>query len=491
MSAAHPHGPSRLPVLVALVALLVAAIVANEVVGGADARTPPAARAVAQGPSVAPDDALSTTWFCAEGTSNPNGRADETIVVGNLADHRVDATVTVMPNTGDAVSRQVAVAARSQARVKVSDVLATPEPGVVVEITGGSAVVEHEVRGQGDVAVEPCTRDAARDWYFAGGTTVRGSQQFLALFNPFGEDAIADVVFLTDTGVQEPSALQALVVPRQRRVTIAVHDILPRQQVVAAEVHLRSGRVVAERSHSFDGSVTEGQPTRRGIALSLGSTETARSWQIPAGRAENGASMAVTVANFDRRATAADVAIVLDTGAELAPQHVDIPSRGVVRVDVGAQVPAGSRYAVSVRVAPAAGEGQAHPVVVEGFAWSASPSSTTGVATIMGAPTRARRWVLAAGRAGDSGDGTITVVNPGSHSVTVHVRVLNGGGASATGVTERTIAALQRGTFDLRQIGAGALDVVVVVADGPVVVGASLEGSGGSSMRVAIPDYGR
>ena len=100
---------------------------------------------------------------------------------------------------------------------------------MVVETVGGAAAVSHVLEHGGDVGVESCTRTAAPDWYFASGTTVDSSQQDLVLFNPFGDDAIVDVTFLTDAGVQEPDGLQALVIPRRSRVTIPVQDSVLRQ----------------------------------------------------------------------------------------------------------------------------------------------------------------------------------------------------------------------------------------------------------------------
>ena len=70
----------------------------------------------------------------------------------------------------------------------------------------------------------------------AAGTTVRAAQHYLALFNPFGDDAILDIAFLTDTGVQQIDRLQGFVVPRRSRVTVPVHQLLERQNLVAVEI---------------------------------------------------------------------------------------------------------------------------------------------------------------------------------------------------------------------------------------------------------------
>ena len=87
---------------------------------------------------------------------------------------------------------------------------------MVVEVFGGQAVVEHEVRSRNDFAVGPCAREPSRHWFFADGTTERGAEEWLALFNPFGDNAIVDVSFLTEDGFQAPGETQAVVVPRDR-----------------------------------------------------------------------------------------------------------------------------------------------------------------------------------------------------------------------------------------------------------------------------------
>src|SRR5713101_4514818 len=187
----------RVPVLVVVVASVVAALVLDRspsasTVAGAQSATS------GDGASVPPAAAVSISWFCAEGTSAEGGRADETVVIASLATQRIDATVTVMPAGNQTpVSHHVKLAPRSQQRVQISSVLRTAEPGVVVEVVGGQAVVTQELRGNDDVAIEPCTRRPGTDWYFAAGTSVKGSQQFLVLFNPFGDDAIVDTTLYT------------------------------------------------------------------------------------------------------------------------------------------------------------------------------------------------------------------------------------------------------------------------------------------------------
>ena len=132
----------------------------------------------------------------------------------------VPATITVLTGTDHApVSRTVAVPALAQRRVVVSSIIADPEPGVIVEVPSGSVAVEHELQRGAATTIGACARQSAVSWYFAGADTTRGAEDWLALFNPFGDDAIVDLTFLTPDGVQAPGPAQALVVPRRSRVS--------------------------------------------------------------------------------------------------------------------------------------------------------------------------------------------------------------------------------------------------------------------------------
>jgi hypothetical protein len=472
----------RLPILLLVGALLVAAVVFRDRDDASDDGTAGAATTAEAG--LPPADALSASWFCAEGTSAPDGRAAETIVISSVADRAITATVTVMPG-GDAapVSSPVEVPARQEVRVDVADILETPEPGVVVEVVGGQAAVAHEIRGQSDVAAEPCARRAATDWYFAAGTTVRGTQQFLALFDPFGDDAIVDVSFLTDTGVQEPAGLQGLVVPRRSRVSVPVHDFVQRQQVVAIHVHARSGRVVAERSMTFDGTTPDEAPARQGIALALGATRPERTWSLPFGTTDDGGVALVGVANFGPVASNVEVEVILPGDETLSPVSVPVPARAVVTVDVSERVPAGTRF--TVRALARTVEGHEAPLVVEILQWWAESSSSTAVASSVGSSGAARRWVVPVPR--DAADGAVAVLNPGSEPVTAELLVYDDGdeppSAPAAAIPPGRFATFALGSLD------GGPRVVVVSADHPVVAGLTLVGGAGGSMMTSVPDF--
>jgi hypothetical protein len=486
--APRPRRPRRGPVLLVIGVALVAAVVLDGSAVRSSTSTPSvdAVTASAQ-PNVPAADAVSTTWFCAEGTSNPGGRADETVVIANIADTPADATITVMTGGDHApVSRHLHLETREQREVPVSDVVAAAEPGVIVEVVGGRAVVSHELTGQGDVAIEPCARSAGTDWYFANGTTVRGAQQYLAVFNPFGDDAIVDVTFLTDTGEQDPDATQGLVVPRRSRVSIPVQDDVPRQALVAADVHARSGRVVVERTQLFDGSSSEGVPLRKGIAVSLGASAPASTWELGAVENVAGSAQTVAVANFGDTSTSAEIAVRL-AGEQTPPlpKRVTVAAGAVQSVDVAALAPSGSVYSVSVSARDA--EGHAPPVVAEAFASWPPGAGVRSVASTLGGTRTARQWVVALPTLAAGTHAQLTVTNPGVAPVTAALAVLQRGDTRPlTSQPELAVPAAEIASFD---VSASTGHAFVVTADRPVVVTVTVVGGDGASVSPGIPDF--
>jgi hypothetical protein len=474
----------RGPILLVVIAALVAAVVVQQ--GASSSTGAHTSAAVRVGVSVPPADAASSAWYCAEGTSSPDGRADETVIVASLADTRVDATITVMPG-GDRepASERLRLAPGEETRVQVSDILATPEPGVIVEIAGGQAAVSHQLVHGNDVAVEPCTRAAGPDWYFASGTTLEGSEDDLALFNPFGDDAIVDVSFLTDTGVQEPDALQAVVVPRRSRITIPVQDDVLRQEQVATHVHARVGRIVAEHSQIFDGTVPDSGPTRQGIAVSLGARSPATEWRIPAGTTENGGTASLALANFSDAEAHVEVHVVMVGDQQLQPQTVTVPPRGVVTTDVTTRVPLGTEYAVTATARDV--DGRQVPVVAELLASWAPSSSTTGVAATVGTPVAARRWVVPQPDA--DADAFLTVLNPGADPITAELLPADSVDRRVGPTSEPELAVAPGKAKVLKVVlGSGAGGALVITAQHPIVVGLTVLGNAGASISTAIPD---
>ena len=482
--------PRRLVVLLVVGGSIAVAAAFGVGSTGASPATSTADAIAAAVPTVAGADTVSTTWYCAEGTGAPGGRADETILIANEGDAEARAVVTVMPGgqLGPA-SRRVTVPRGAQVRVAVSSVLQAPEqpgdaglitgPGVAVEVFGGRSVVEHEIEGESDLAVGPCARQAGSDWYFAGGTTERGAEENAALFNPFPDDAIVDLTFATDAGFIAPADLQAISVPRRSRITVPISNFVRRQAQVALHAHVRTGRIVVERSLTF----TAENETRRGLTLSLGAPSPETSWSLPGVVPEDGASHSLLVANFGPSATAVEVSPRFEQQQSTSPKRVPVGGRSVAAVDLASLAGSQAPFAFDVRTT------RPSPVVVEELAWWGAPNVANGSATSLASPVRARGWTFAVGRLGPEDVATISVFNPGPGRTDVKLLAYASGGGDRPGsVGELVVPARSQAQFNLGDLAVAPDQVVTVRADAPVVAARRILGPTGASLALGVAE---
>lgn len=493
----YRHELMRAPIIVVVVAAMAAAVALDRTGPDDDAARATGARGA---PAIPAADALSASWYCAEGTGDAAERADATVLLANLGDEEAQAEVTVFDageGEGEGSRETVDVPARGEVELPVAELsdaseeLSPPSningPGIVVEAFGGQVVVEHAVRKGDDVAVSACARDASAEWFFGAGTTVRGTQLMLSLFNPFGDDAIVDLTFLTDTGVQSPEGGEALNVPRRTRITVPIHELLQRQAEIATQVTARTGRVVAEQL-----LVSDGSEVPAGVALDLGVTAAADAWTFPAGTMAPGRTHTVGVANFSDERTEAEIRTVTGGGDQPEPQTVPIGPRSAAVVDVGALVSAGTEYAVEVRATGA------EPVVAEEIVGAGAPADdddadaadaaeSGGLALASGETAAARRWALA-GAGLDDAEATIVVFNAGSEPATAELLASASGDLdSPASAPTRAVAAGTRATFVLEEIGVDPDQVLVVQSDRPVYVARLLATESSRSLDDAIP----
>ena len=434
-----------------VVALLAALVVAA-------ALTHPAPRSSSQlqsGPRVGRSSAARASWYCAEGTGSPGGRADEDIVLGNVGSRSSHARITVFGGSDVApVHRDSLVAPGAVVHVRVGDIAAVAEPGVLVEVQGGATAVEHEIRRGADVALGPCAREPAPQARFAAGTTAKGSELWLALFNPFPDDAIVDVRAITGDGVRAPGGLQGVVVPRFSRVSVPLHDLVPRVDLVATEVTVRRGRAIAEEALTLDG--TDG---RTGLALSLGA-DAARSWWFPIGIIGSGHREQLVVANGSDREVMVTVRFSLDATA-IEPETVLVPGSSVVAVDV-TRVPPNIGFSVSVH-AP-------RPIVAEmlGASTAPLPVGERGISSDLGVTAGSPRWVVVPSRLGAGSSDVVAVVatDGGTHKI----RLVSHGNGRDRVVARATVSATGRAVFDLAALVADPNVALEVVGDGPMAV---------------------
>ena len=412
-------------------------------------------RPVARGPRIEASASVAA-WYCAEGTSIPNGRADEEIVMGNVATTPSRALVTVFGGSGvPAVRRRYTVAPGRVVRFRVADIAALAEPGVLVEVSGGATAVEHRIQRGTDGALGPCAREPANRAEFAAGSTLKGAETWLALFNPFPDDAIVDVRATTGDGVRAPGALQGIVVPRFTRVSVPLHDLVPRVDLLAISTSVRRGRVIAEESVALDG--TDG---RAGLAMSLGGDE-AREWRFPVGVIGSGRQERLVVANPGSRDAQVTVGFSLDAAAAIEPVNLIVPGTTALTVDLS-RVPPDVGFSARVR--------SSRPIVAEMIGANAAPQGPElrGLASDLGFGPGARRWVIVPAQLDANSVDELAVVATDGHRHRVQIVRVD---QNRERVVARTVVPpVGRVVVDLAKLVGSPAIAVELRADGPVVV---------------------
>lgn len=403
-------------------ALVVAVVATLFAAGGVADRAPrraPAARALPPSPAVAPAGVLTSTWYCAGGTASPDGIADASLVLANAGGAAVRGTVTFVPADPTAGTVRVPVSVPALARVVVPyrDHVRTAFAAALVALDGGGVAVEHSVSGPQGADVAPCASRAAPTAYFADGGTTRGAVSLIAIYNPFPDDAVVDVSFATDQGRLAPQALQALVVPAGRPVVVNVGEQVLRRRAVSTSILARTGRFVAERIQTYDG--TGG---RRGLALVPAAQAPAIVWHFPEGYTQPGVVERFQVYNPTGRDASVTFEFALEQGA-VEPVTRTVPARDriTLRTDADTPIPVGVPHATTVRSENGVG------VVVERSVDAGPPSPRAGLASTLGARGAHRRWVFPAGLATGTVDEWIVLYNPGRRDAAVSFTVLASG----------------------------------------------------------------
>ncbi len=244
-----------------------------------------------------------------------------------------------------------------------------------------------------------------------------------AVHEPFAEAATVDVTFATDEGVRETRRFEGFPIPARSVVGAFVDQDVQRRALVAAQVEVRSGRIVVDRIQTFNG--TDG---RRGMTLGLGAPVPAEVWVFPNGGVAPGVGEQLVVFNPTEDVAEVEVEVRPATIGEQGlpePFAVTVAPGRFSTIALHQEDRVVPRVAHSIFVRSLNGV----PVVAERAVWAAEPSARLGVAATLGSPLGAGRWSLPAGSTTDEIDEVITLLNLADDEALVTFSVLGGGEA--------------------------------------------------------------
>lgn len=450
---------NRVAVLAAVVALLLAGGLADRSPRPAQsARTPNSSAALM--PTAAPASATSSTWYCPGATATAGSAAAGTVAIANAGSRIASGTVTVITSEGSSRQVPVRVAARSVATVSLVQVAPAPFAGAVVDMDAGQVVAELVVVGSPRYFdVTPCASTMSDHWYFADGSTARDAALTLSLFNPFPDDAIADLSFSTDEGRVAPADFEGIVIPPRSLVVKNVGDHVRRREAVATQVSVRRGRLVAAQT------MTRTAPGRAGLSVTLGAPSPGLVWYFPDGVVSEGAGERYSIANPGPREATVLVEVNLDEGAA-EPFELRVPPHDRAGLDLKGEsrIPKGVGHSTVVRSLNGV------PVVAVRSVEATSPSRRTGRADTLGARRAATQWAFAAGGASPDADEYLVVQNVGTTPARVSVTGLAGRTLRIEGLDGLPVAPGRRLSVKLADHVQRSQLPVVVSSSVPVVV---------------------
>jgi hypothetical protein len=444
------------------------------------------ANAPAFGPVMAAASALDSAWFCVAGTANQGGAADATIVVVNSGSQTSHVTFNLVTDDGTKRTLPLDLAPSTRYSLHVADVIQGQWAAATVLADKGQVAAAITVANNGGVSVTPCASRASSSWYFAAGSTDAGASELFALYNPYPEDASANITLTTEDGVRQPSALQGIPVPAGSLVMVHLNDTQNRRISIAAEITAPLGRIVVSRIQSYSGQGPTGATgaAPKGLSLSLGSAFPSTSWTWPYGVKVPRVSEQYVLYNPGSDDAHVEVDISLEntgTNGRIRPIPLTVQAGTVQVFDPGTlqQLPQSVNFSTTIRST------NGKPIVVDRIA--VSSTGNQGVSFAPGSALWSKRWVLPATDT-RNGRAYVAVSNPGTSLATVTVRALNGPAGAAAPSFQ--LAPGDRHDIDLALFGAGPNPAVLVTSDQPVVAAGLEFQTGGISQAVGEPEIG-
>ena len=422
--------------------------------------------------SFAAPTAQSDVWFCAAGTATDNGFADHRLLLINPTDAERVASVNAVgsrvapANHGPTGSRRVTLQPYARSELRLAELVPNAAyASATVELSGGGVVVEHSVTGPTGFDRAPCATTASAEWFVPLSATATEknptARAILVLYNPFSDNAVVDIDFVTDAA-SAAAPIESMVVGPNSVEVVDLTAVVPVADQVATAVRARAGRVVVDRIEAFDDA-----RARRDLVLTAGVPAAAPTWFFPSGRLGAPRQERLVVYNPSEERTEVVVEVRPDNRLLIIePFDLQVGAGRFVTVDLHTEKrlsEAGvTGYSVIVRSLGAAVAVDRLVTVAPGQP-GAGASSTTGSA--FAAPT-----VVIDGVASQADPGELIVFNPNARAIaTVTLEVIaNGQRTAAPAGTEFELQPGERKSMPFALLGTGNF-AVIISASAPVV----------------------
>lgn len=338
-----------------------------------------------------------------------------------------------------------------------------------------------------------CATDASSSWYFPNGDSSVATDYRLVVANPFPDEAVVGIGFLTSEGEESSARLSEVAVASGEVEVVSISDASIPQDLLSVQLRSARGRVIAWKALW---TTPEGGPP--GLEFTRGAPAPATEWYFPAGEVGEDAEQSITLMNPNEEESS--VSVSLATAEEpvqssrlielaIAPQS----SRRLVipdRLDRRSRNVGGISAVVSVD--------NEVPVVAESTTLF-DRNDMAGRMTEIGSTEVSDRWLVAPPSAEPTTD-SLVLQNPTTEEATVNVSIYEG--RSDQGAAPTSPESLQgitvppglRVSISLDDIDGSSGSWIEVVAEGGGVVAERItfnESRSDVSSIMGQPDFGR
>ncbi len=458
----------RRPIAIAgLAAVLAGPVVVDRLVDRPDGAPP--ARIASVNPAGTPLGSGASTWFCASGRTTAENLPDLTVTIANLNDIEVPGRITWYSEEigREPIVEPLLAGGNSRVDVAAPPSVAGGAIAALVEFDAGGVAAEHRINGPYGGASALCTSDAGARWITADGATTIDATTTLSVFNPFPEDALLDVRFVTERGAALPAALQGISIAAQSVQQIDVGAFVRRRKRVAAIVRARIGRVVVERVTAFDGSGTE-----KGVTISPATGAASPTWYFASGRTSSVLQERYSLFNPTRQTVTAVIDVLIDGVAGVEPFEIDIPPMDVAELVPGSE----SRIARNTGYSVVVTTDDGTDIVVERSV-DARGKFRRGFASSPGVVAPAETWIIPDVESSATRSDTLSLLNPTDANAVVSLRTLGPDGTTPV-TTAQNFVIGPSSRLDLRlgdYVAVTGRSLVVSSPGTPIIVERSIQ----------------
>jgi hypothetical protein len=168
-------------------------------------------------------------------------------------------------------------------------------------------------------AAMPCTEQASANWYLPAGSSALGYDERLLLYNPFPDEAVVRVSFLTASGLRAKANLADKPVPPRGATTIKLNKFILTQSTLGVQVEAIRGRLVA---WNVMFAKPKGRPA--GVQGTIGAPAPAARWYFPDGGVGKGLDETLTIVNPNHREARVTVSLIGNREIVQPPKLVNI-----------------------------------------------------------------------------------------------------------------------------------------------------------------------